>query len=113
MSEGKMTILNRLPDWKQMLNTVGNKGIVNNIPFILYCAFLSIVYITINHFGENTIRNINSTAKELKEFRWKYVEEKTQIMFLTKESELEKGAAALGLEKTKVPPYKIQVKLNP
>jgi hypothetical protein len=33
-------------------------------------------------------------------------------MFLTKESQLEKGAVLMGLEKTKVPPYKIQVTLS-
>jgi hypothetical protein len=65
-----------------------------------------------NHFAENTIREINRTAKDLKEYRWKYVDEKTQIMFLTKESQLEKGAVLMGLEKTKVPPYKIQVTLS-
>lgn len=106
-----MNLLSRIPDWKLMLNVVGRKGIVSNIPFILYCSLLSIVYITLNHFAENTIRDINKTAKQLKELRWKYVDEKTQIMFLTKESQLEKGVASMGLEKTKVPPQKIQVKL--
>jgi hypothetical protein len=48
----------------------------------------------------------------MKELRWKYVDEKTQIMFLTKESQLEKGAAMMGLEKTKVPPFKIQINLT-
>ena len=95
-----------------MLNTVGNQGIVNNIPFILFCSFLGIIYITINHLAENRIRKINETAKELKELRWKYIDEKSQIMFLTKESELEKGASALGLQKTKVPPYKIHVEVK-
>ena len=111
MSLQKLTLLKQIPDWKQMLNTVGRKGIVSNMPFILYCSFLGIIYITLNHFAENTIRDINRTAKELKEYRWKFVDEKTQIMFLTKESQLEKGVASMGLEKTKVPPQKIQVKI--
>ena len=111
MALGKMTLLQRIPNWKEMLNTVGSKGIVSNIPFILYCSFLGIIYITLNHFAENTIREINRTAKELKEYRWKFVDEKTQIMYLTKESQLEKGVTSMGLEKTKVPPQKIQVKL--
>jgi hypothetical protein len=112
MSDNIRSLTQRIPDWKQLLNTVGNKGIASNIPFILYCAFLSIIYITMNHFAENTIREINRTAKDLKEYRWKYVDEKTQIMFLTKESQLEKGAVLMGLEKTQVPPYKIQVTLS-
>lgn len=102
-------ILHNIPNWKRMLNTVGNEGIVNNMPFILYCSLLGIVYITINHLAENRIRKINDTAKQLKELRWKFIDEKSQIMFLTKESELAKGASVLGLQITKVPPYKIHV----
>lgn len=111
MSKESKSLLSNIPDWKQVLHTVGNKGIVKNIPFIFYCTFLGIIYITLNHFAENTIRQINETARQLKEARWKYIDEKTQIMRLTKESELAIGAAALGLEKTKVPPHKIQVVL--
>jgi hypothetical protein len=95
-----------------MMQTVGNRGIVKNIPFILYCSFIGLIYITINHLAENTIRKINDTAVQLKEDRWRYIDEKSQIMFLTKESELEKGASALGLEKTKVPPFKIFIPAN-
>ncbi len=100
-----------IPDWKLIVNKVGQKGIVSNIPLILYVAFLGLVYITINHHAENTIRDINKTAKELKELRWRYVDEKTQIMFLTKESQLEQSATPLGLKITKVPPYKIEVNI--
>ncbi len=92
-----------------MLQLAGNKGIVHNIPFILYCTALSLIYITMNHYAENTIRRINETATLLKEDRWRYIDEKTQFMFLTKESQLEIGASALGLEKTKIPPFKIQI----
>ncbi len=112
MPEDKLTLLQRIQDWKQLLHTVGNRGIVGNIPFILYCAMLGIVYITLNHFAENTIREINRTARELREYRWKYIDEKTQIMFLTKESQLEKSAVLIGLHKTKVPPKKIQVNIE-
>jgi hypothetical protein len=98
-----------IPDWKLIVNKVGQKGIVSNIPLLLYCAFLALVYITLNHHAENTIRDINKTARELKELRWRYVDEKTQIMALTKESQLEKTAITLGLKKTLVPPYKIEI----
>jgi len=111
MPEDKLTLLQRIPDWKQLFHLVGKRGIAGNIPFILYCAMLGIVYIMFNHFAENTIRDINRTARELRELRWKYIDEKTQIMFLTKESQLEKSAVLLGLNKTKIPPQKIPVHL--
>ncbi len=92
-----------------MLTAIGHKGIVKNMPFLLYCAFMGIIYISMNHYAENTIRDINRKSRVLKEARWKYIDLQTQIMFLTKESELAKPAAALGLEKTKVPPHKINI----
>jgi hypothetical protein len=98
-----------LPDWKVMLEKVGREGLVRNIPFILYCAFLTICYISLNSWAEKRIRDINFLAKDLKEARWKHIDLKTQIMFLTKESQLAEHAAKLGLEKTKVPPYKINI----
>lgn len=109
MSLETLSLLKKIPNWRTMLQMAGNKGIVHNIPFILFCSALSLVYITMNHAAENTIRKINETARQLKEDRWRYIDEKSQFMFLTKESQLEVGAAALGLEKTKVPPFKIEV----
>ena len=91
-----------------MLHWVGQKGIVHNIPFILYCTLLCIFYITINHYAENTIRKINETARTLKEDRWRYTDEKSQFMFLTKQSQLEQLAAQYRLELNTLPPCKIE-----
>ncbi|HNB82042.1 MAG TPA: FtsL-like putative cell division protein [Chitinophagaceae bacterium] len=102
-----------LPNWKTLLHQAGNKGIVDNIPFILYCAFLTLLYITINHYAENAIRDLNATAAELKEDRWRYIDEQSRFMFITKESQLDSGAQRIGLEKATIPPYKIQIKTQP
>ncbi|MEZ5047307.1 MAG: FtsL-like putative cell division protein [Chitinophagaceae bacterium] len=102
-------IVQKIPSWRQLFKIVGQKGIVQNMPFILYCSLLSIIYITINHFAENTIRKINKTAVELKELRWRYTDEKSQIMRMTKESRLAEDVAILSLEKSKVPPNKIVI----
>ena len=110
MSVDTRNILSNIPDWKQMLNHTGRRGIVQNIPFILYCTALGLIYITINHQAENTIRAINTTAKDLKEDRWRYIDEKSQLMKITKESELAIRAKDIGLLKTLVPPHKLQIK---
>ena len=112
MTDSKQTRKKALPDWKVLLDVIGRDWIVRNIPFLLYCAFLTVCYITLNARAESTIRDINFLAKDLKEARWKHIDLKTQIMFLTKESQLSVHAAKLGLEKTKVPPYKINVARN-
>jgi hypothetical protein len=103
-------LLTSIPDWKQLLHTAGNRGIVQNIPFILYCTALSLVYITMNHWAENTIRRINETQVRLREYSWKHKDEVTQLMLRTKESELADSAAAMGLQKTLVPPHRIVIR---
>ncbi len=93
----------------QAFNEIGDKAIVKNLPFALYCAFLTILYITTIHQNENRARKINAAAKQLKELGWQYKDEKSKLMFLTKESELAKKANDLGLEINTIPPKKLSV----
>jgi hypothetical protein len=109
MNTPTFSFLQKMPDWKTLLRTAGNKGIVANIPFILYCTVLALIYITINHHAETAIRDLNVTVSQLKEDRWRYIDVKSQFMFLTKESQLESGALRIGLEKATMPPYKISI----
>lgn len=90
-----------------MLHTAGNKGIVRNLPFILYCTGLGLIYITINHKAENTIRDLNLKTIELKECRWQHIDVRSQLMKLTKESNMAIKATGLGLNEMKVPPHRI------
>lgn len=100
--------LNTIPDWKEMAHTIGYKGIVQNIPYILFCTCLGLVFITLNHYAENTIRKLNQKSTELKEIRWQYIDQKSQLMFLTKESEIIKKASLQGLEVLTQQPIKIE-----
>lgn len=99
----------QIPDWKLLLNIIGKKVILKNIPLMFYMTCLAIIYISINHYAENKERESEKMAKELKELRWKYIDAKTQIMILTKESKLEQSANKIGLNVTKMPPYKIEI----
>ena len=99
----------QIPDWKIIIKKIGQEGIVKNISFVIYVAILSIFYISISHYAENTESENIKITKELKELRWQYIDQKTQIMALTKESSLEKSANQLGLKITKVPPFKITI----
>ncbi len=104
--------MNKIPDWKLILKQIAQKGIVNNVPFIIYLSILAIIYISISHYAENTEREIVKIAKELKEQRWKYIDQKTQMMSMTKESSLETRANELGLKIAKTPPFKITINQN-
>ena len=93
-------------DWKRWLNY---QSIVKQVPFFLFLAVLAVVYIYNGHYADKTIRNINNTAKEVKELQWEYKTVKSEVMFQSKQSELVKAVEPLGLKELTNPP----VILNP
>lgn len=84
-----------------------NKWIVKNIPFYLFVSALAIIYIANGHYSDKTIRKINATAKHLKEMEYEFKTVKRDVIFRSKESELAKAVAPLGLKELLVPPVKL------
>ena len=81
--------------WKRWLNY---QSIVKQVPFFLFLAVLAVIYIYNGHYADKTIRNINRTAKEVKELQWEYKKVKSEVMFQSKQSELVKAVEPLGLK---------------
>ncbi len=87
--------------WKRWLNY---QSIVKQVPFFLFLALLAVIYIYNGHLADKTIRNINRTAKEVKELKYEYIAVKSKVMYQSKQSELVKAVEPLGLkELTKSP----------
>lgn len=106
-----MTV-NNANSWQRFLDRVGLQGIVKNIYLLLLIALFCVLNISMGHYAENTLRDLNTKTEKLKQLRWKYVNEKSQYMFLTKESELAKHAVSQGLNVLTQPPSKLEIK-NP
>lgn len=81
--------------WKRWLTY---QSFVRQVPFFLFLAVLAVIYIYNGHYADKTIRNINRTAKEVKELQWEYKTVKSQVMFQSKQSELVKAVEPLGLK---------------
>jgi len=81
--------------WKRWLNY---QSIVKQVPFFLFLAMLALVYIYNGHYADKTIRNINRTAKDVKELQYEYKTVKSEVMFRSKQSELVKAVEPLGLK---------------
>jgi cell division protein FtsL len=88
-------------DWRRIFSY---KWIVKNLPFFLFLSILAIIYIYNGHYADKTIRNINKVQNELKELQYEYKTLKSEVMFRSKESELAKAVAPLGLKELLVPP---------
>lgn len=85
----------RATGWKRWLNY---QSVVKQVPFFLFLALLAVLYIYNGHYADKTIRNINRTAKEVKELRYEYINVKSELMFQSKPSELVKAVEPLGLK---------------
>jgi predicted membrane protein len=87
--------------WKRILNY---QSIVKQVPFFLFLALLAVIYIYNGHYADKTIRNINQTAKEVKELQYEYKTVKSEVMFRSKQSELARAVEPLGLKELTIAP---------
>lgn len=88
-------------------NFLSREGVIRNLPFILYLAFIAMIYIGNTYYAEKTWKEIEGTKRELKELRYRYIQAKSTLMVQSKQSTIAKRASLLGLTETKSPPYKI------
>src|SRR4026209_2028444 len=82
-------------DWKRWLNY---QSLVKQVPFFLFLTLLAVIYIYNGHYADKTTRNINRTAREVKELQHEYKTVKGEVMFRSKQSELVKAVEPLGLK---------------
>lgn len=90
---------------KGMLNY---QWVVKNMYFFLFLAVLAVVYIYNGHYAENTVKDINKAARELKELQYEYKTVKGELMMRGKQSELAKAVEPMGLKPLKEPPLKLK-----
>lgn len=118
-------IKNKIPEGEGMaeVTTTGKKNaafravgdffnyswILKNISFFLFMAALAVVYIANGHMSDNRIRKINDTARKLKDLQYEYKTLKSEMMFKSRESEMVKAAAPLGLVMDTVSPARIKL----
>ncbi len=95
-------------DWRSLVEKVSYKAIVNNIPFLAFIVLLCVLYISNSHRAIEMQRETNAQNKALKELRWKYMDVKSQLMYVKTETQVIKRAEGLGLKPSLMPAYKIK-----
>ncbi|MEL6536026.1 MAG: FtsL-like putative cell division protein [Bacteroidota bacterium] len=102
--------------WSRMesalsLDRIFEEGLpVRYLPKVLFLLVIGVFYIGNNHYGENTLRKIDRLEEEVEDLRADYTTLKSDLMFKTKQSEVAKRVAEMGLEESLTPPTKIEVK---
>lgn len=80
------------------------------IPFVVFIAFLAMMYIGNRHFAENNIRDIDKLSKEVKELSWDFKTLKADLMLKSTQTEVAKEVDTLGLIEPNEPPKKIVIR---
>ncbi|MCX7637736.1 MAG: FtsL-like putative cell division protein [Cyclobacteriaceae bacterium] len=83
---------------------------VHYLPKIVFVVSLGIFYIGNTHKVERTIREINELQAEVEDLRADYITAKSELMYASKQSEVARKVAPLGLKESLVPPFKIVLK---
>ncbi len=79
------------------------------MPYIFFLTLVALVYIANSYYAERTIRDIDKVTKELKTLRTEYISGKSDLMFVSKQSEVAKAVAWQGLKESVEAPKKIIV----
>lgn len=81
-------------------------------PFLLFLSFLAFIYITNDFTLESKIREISKIQKDVKELRYEYISVKSNLITISKQSQLAKRLEKLGIKENKEPLKVIKIKVN-
>ena len=94
-------------------NILSRESVAGQVPYVLFLAFLAIIYIANRYKYEKLVKQDQTLQVEVKNLRAESITVASQLMFISKQSEVSKliEKKGLGLEESVVPPKKIKAKL--
>lgn len=81
-------------------------------PFLLFISFLAFIYITNDFTLESKVRKISHLQKDVMELRYEYISVKSNLITISKQSQLAKRLEKLGIKENKEPLRVIRIKVN-
>jgi hypothetical protein len=94
--------------WQLFTKNFNAEKATGALPFILFLAFLGMLYIGNMHLAEKNIRDIDKIGKEVKELSWDYKTTKADLAYKSTLSEVAKRVDTLGIKESVVPPQKLK-----
>ncbi len=85
--------------------------VVHHLPYILFITFLGIIYISNRYKSERVYREMIDLQRELKELRFESITTRSDLMYMSKQSEVVKRVEKEGLDlvESTEPPVKIYI----
>lgn len=86
--------------------------VIRQMPFFIYLAFIGFFYIGNHYKMEELMRKVAVLNKDLKELRYEAITTSSELMFMSKQSEVLKKIRSknLDLEELTEPPRKLKVR---
>ncbi len=86
---------------------LSRERVTESLPFLFFVSFLGICYISNGYQAEKVIRQLYKTNNDLKELRSEYITTKSELMYISKQSQVAKASYEFGLRELTSPPKKI------
>lgn len=90
-------------------NFLSKESVVNVLPYVFFLTFLGICYIANGYQAERLVRKLYKTTNEIKELRSEYITNKSDLMYISKQSQVARATKNLGLRELMSPPKKIVI----
>lgn len=81
---------------------------VNLVPFFFFLAFIAILFIANTYYAEKKIKTIDNMRKEIVELRTQFITTRSELMFLTNQSEVARMLSSSGIKESRIPPVKVE-----
>ena len=79
----------------------------------MFLTLIGLGYIANGFYAEKSVRQISNLNTRLKELKSEFIISKSELMFMSNQSQVATSVAPFGLKESTVPPKKIVVKINP
>lgn len=89
---------------------LSEESTLKRFPFLLFLSLLAICYIAYGYYSDDQVRKVNQLTSQIKELRTQYIVAKDSLVIKSKQSEVAKALAPIGIKESIVPPKKILIK---
>ena len=88
---------------------VRKENVVTVLPYLFFLTVLGLVYIANGYYAQGTVRSLYKVGNELKELRSEYITIKSDLNFISKQSQVAIDAEKHGVLESVTPPSKIMI----
>jgi hypothetical protein len=94
--------------WQMLTKNFNAEKATDALPFVLFLAFLGMIYIGNRHLAERNIRDIDKMTKDVNNLGWDYKVTKARLAHISTLSEVIKRVDSIGIKEPVEPPQKLK-----